>query len=705
MKKLLAVIVTLSIVVAVALTVFIKVYITPEKVKELLIPQVEEALGRTVEIGDIRIGILRGIDISGFVLKEADGKTDFFSSEEFVLKYSLLPLLSKKVLINELRIVSPRLRIIRNKEGIYNFESIGRHGHGERKDKRPSRKKGSAMSLLVRSISVRNAMFTFKDEKKELPGVKGSVDITTGLKSGKDKSLTTDGSIAVTLDEIEKGKTGERTGGISTGIEYIISVDPESEGISISRGDITFQEVPFSLTGQVKSFKSDPDINISVSLPETEVVDLVTSMTPFIKMKGVTLSGAVTAGLTVSGKVKKPDLLSVNGRLTGKKISIDHKGVHAMLNGQVILEDKTLNVNIDGTGGSSSFQITGSVLDYLGEQKIKLNLNSENLVLHEVIPALATLEEKGSQKAAPAKEVQSKEAEPLDLQMTADGEVRIDTAVYRGLRMKDFFMAYQFRNNRLEVREMTASAGEGKIGLRSLVDFSTPGYTYNLNSSIDSLLAHEVVNAFFPKARDTIFGVLSLNLALSGKGTLPGNMKKNLVGSGDFKVKDGKITNSKLPEELAGFLGIEELKTIILKEARGTVNIQNGVARLDSVFSSDNIKLDPTGDIGLDETLDLSFDLKLSGPLTEKATLNSGIARYIRDEEGWGSIPLMVAGTFSEPSYGIDIEKAGKRVIKKKTEKLIKDLLEKDKDRNRTGDGKDEKDSGTPLDDVLKKLF
>jgi AsmA protein len=705
MKKVLTIIVTLSIVVAVALTIFIKIYITPDKVKDLLVPQVEEALGRSVEIGDIRIGILRGIEISDFVLKEADGKTDFFTSDEFVLKYSLLPLLSKKVLINELRMSSPQLRIIRNKEGIYNFESIGRHEPGERREKRPSGERGASMSLLVRSISVRDAMFTFEDEKKELPGIKGSVDITTGLQSAKGKSVTTDGKITITLDEIEKGKTGERIGRISAGIEYGITVDLASEDINIRRGDITFQEVPLSLTGHIKNFRSDPDINLSVSLPETAVDDLVASMAPFFQMKGVALSGAITAGVTVSGEVKKPDLLAVSGKLTGRKVGIDHKGVHTVLNGQATLEGQTLNVHIDGTGGSSSFQVTGSVRDYLKEQKINLNLSSGNLVLDEVIPAFATLGEGRSQKSAPEKAEQPQEAESLDLKLTADGEVRIDTALYRGLQMKDFFMTYQFRNNRFEIREMTASAGEGKFSLRSLVDFSKPGYAYNLNSSIDSLQAHEVVNAFFPKARDTVFGVLSLNLALSGKGTLPHNMKKNLVGNGDFIVRDGKITNSTIPEGLARFLGIEELKTIILKEARGTVNIQNGMARLESIFSSDSLKMDPSGDIGLDETLDLSFDLKLSGPLTERATLNSGIARYIRDEEGWGTVPLVVSGTFTEPSYGIDIEKAGKRVIQKKTEKLIQDLLKKEKDTKQPGEGKDGKDTGRPLDDVLKQLF
>ena len=113
--------------------------------------------------------------------------------------------------------------------------------------------------------------------------------------------------------------------------------------------------------------------------------------------------------------------------------------------------------------------------------------------------------------------------------------------------------------------------------------------------------------------------------------------------------------------------------------------------------------MDPSGNIRLDETLDLAFDLKLSPRLTDKAMLNSSIASYIKDEKEWGTIPLKVSGTFSAPSYSIDAAKAGKRVIEKKAGKLLEDILNKNKEN--TEKNGEEKDSDKSLEDVLKKLF
>ncbi len=107
--------------------------------------------------------------------------------------------------------------------------------------------------------------------------------------------------------------------------------------------------------------------------------------------------------------------------------------------------------------------------------------------------------------------------------------------------------------------------------------------------------------------------------------------------------------------------------------------------------------MDPSGKIGLDETLNLKFDLKLSPRLTDKAMMNSGIAKYIKNEEGWGMIPLKVSGTFEAPSYTVDIAKAGKRVIKKEADKLIDKLFDKE--------DSEKKQELEPVKDLLKGIF
>ena len=85
------------------------------------------------------------------------------------------------------------------------------------------------------------------------------------------------------------------------------------------------------------------------------------------------------------------------------------------------------------------------------------------------------------------------------------------------------------------------------------------------------------------------------------------------------------------------------------------------------------------------------------------ALKNPGIASYIKDEEGWGKIPLKVSGTFAKPSYSVDVAKAGKRIIEKKAQELLKDLFKKE---GGAGEGEGEKlEEKKPLQDIFKELF
>jgi uncharacterized protein involved in outer membrane biogenesis len=61
--KVLGIIVLLVVVSIAGLIAFVHYYLTEERVKTLIIPQAEAALGRKVAIGDIKIGLLSGITI------------------------------------------------------------------------------------------------------------------------------------------------------------------------------------------------------------------------------------------------------------------------------------------------------------------------------------------------------------------------------------------------------------------------------------------------------------------------------------------------------------------------------------------------------------------------------------------------------------------------------------------------------------------
>ncbi len=502
MKKAISILVAVLAVVAVVMAVIIKTYITPERIKTFLVPYAEQTLNRKVSVGEINISLLTGINIKDFTIKEADGKTDFIKCRDFILKFQLLPLLSRKVIIDDLRLMSPEIRMSRDKEGRFNFEDIGKKEMPEEvKEKSAPEAKGLPVSLLVNNVSVRDSRFSFTDSTRALPDVKGSFAIDAGIKSAGGAELSSKGRVDAIFDEIIFHNPEKEMKNIRASLDYSTRIDLESKNIHIDKAELRIQEILVVVSG------------------------------------------------TVKGVIK-----------------------------------------------------------------------------------------------------------------------------------------------------MTARSDKGDFSLNTVADFSKPGYTYSLAASLDSFQADEVVSFFFPKARDTVSGLLSANLKLTSAGITPDSIKNNLIAAGDFNLKGGKITGARWVEGLSRFINIEELKTINIRQANGTVKIRNSVVSLDSNFTSDDIAMNPLGEIGFDERLNLSFDLKLSPRLTRKAA-GSGLSKYFRDEAGWGVIPLRVSGSFSKPLYSVDITKAGRRVIEQETGKFIDKLFRKNKEDNKP------REEEKSVEDLLKGIF
>jgi AsmA protein len=703
-KNILSIFTAVIVVIIIALSVFIKIYITPERVKAFLIPAAEKALNRKVYIGEIKISLFKGIEAKDFSIKEEDGKSDFLKCKAFVLKYKFLPLLSKQVIIDELKLVSPEIRIERNLEGNFNFEGIVNKPEDVTDEQQTFEPKGLPVSLLISKVVIKDARFSLLDLKKELPDVKGSFHLDLSMKSPDREQIFSQGEIDLKLDDVVINKPSVRhITNITTWLKYTVNLKLDSFDIRIDKADVKFQEIPASVTGTVVNIKTSPEIDLAVSIPKVKTADVQKSLAAFVDLKELGLSGSLAADLKVRGMPKDIDSLKADGNVMLENVGVAYKNIHPFLDGNVRFNEQSITIDLKGTIGKNRADLKGSISNYLKNQKIKLDLYSKNLTLDEIIPTGTPKDTASPQKEKTDDDKPSTETKPLNLKLIADGEIKIDSARYKGLHMSNFFAKYHLKNNKLKIPKMTAYAGKGKFTLDTLIDLSKPGYTYALSCNLDSLHADELVNSFFPKAKDTIFGILSFNLMLNGAGTLPANVKKNLVGDGNFSIKNGKITNSKIPDKLALFLGIPELRTIKLKKAHGTIIIRNSIARLESIFSSDDISMDPSGNIGLDETLDLAFDLKLSPRLTDKVTLKSNLSSFIKDEKGWGNVPLKVSGAFVDPSYSVDVAKAGKRVIEKKGKRLLENLFKKEDDKKSEKDIK--KEDKKPVQDLFKGLF
>ncbi len=117
-------IVGLIIVIFIALTILVKTQVTPEKVRETVAPLAERHLQRTIDFGDISVGLFSGISLADFEIREKNSDTVFIRLKKLTLSYRLWALLKGKVVIDQVELVEPEINIVRKADGSFNFDDL-----------------------------------------------------------------------------------------------------------------------------------------------------------------------------------------------------------------------------------------------------------------------------------------------------------------------------------------------------------------------------------------------------------------------------------------------------------------------------------------------------------------------------------------------------------------------------------------------------
>ena len=186
--KVFGIIVFLLVISVAGLIAFVHFYLTDERVKALVIPQAEAALGREVAIGDIKIGLLSGITIKDFQIKEIDRENNFVSTKAFVLSYDLMPLLQKKLIISEIRFDDPAVQIHRDNNGKFNFSSLAFLSEDTAQNKTQKSTPASSalpLALTINQIQLNNARIKITDQLGEIPAVDATTSTRLSISLGK----------------------------------------------------------------------------------------------------------------------------------------------------------------------------------------------------------------------------------------------------------------------------------------------------------------------------------------------------------------------------------------------------------------------------------------------------------------------------------------------------------------------------------------
>jgi uncharacterized protein involved in outer membrane biogenesis len=141
--------------------------------KDYFLAQAERALGRKVSVGDVGVTLWGGVGLrlSNFTMSDdpSFSSSHFVRAEDLQINVKLMPLLRKDFQVKRLILHRPLIEIIRNKEGKFNFSTIGK----DKKPKEPAkvekepveRDPKSPTLLLIAVVDISGGEVRYLDQK------------------------------------------------------------------------------------------------------------------------------------------------------------------------------------------------------------------------------------------------------------------------------------------------------------------------------------------------------------------------------------------------------------------------------------------------------------------------------------------------------------------------------------------------------------
>ncbi len=143
--------------------------------KDYFLAQAEQALGRKVSVGDVGVTLWGGVglQLNKFAMSDdpAFSSSQFVHAESLQVNVKLLPLLRKDFQVKRVILNKPVIQIIRNKDGKFNFSTIGKDKKEKQKDPAKAEKEPTEKDqrvppqLLIAVVDISGGEVRYLDQK------------------------------------------------------------------------------------------------------------------------------------------------------------------------------------------------------------------------------------------------------------------------------------------------------------------------------------------------------------------------------------------------------------------------------------------------------------------------------------------------------------------------------------------------------------
>lgn len=293
-------------------------FFTSEELKGYVVPPMEEATGRTVQIDEIGLRVLwtPAVSVSGFQLadREGYGPEPAVSATSLNVEVALWPLFTGRIEPTAVELVDPVIRYTVARDGSTNFDDLmgGEETQGDESG-------GGGLGIPISNFRTTGAQVRYEDRST---GQALHLDFDAQLSALPDgDALTSAGTIDVTaLRALLPSVNTDTLTVTDATITYDVRAALDAGELSVNQ--LTVETAPLTLTttGTVTELNASPVLDLTVEAQEADLANLAA----FAPAASRQLSGLNPQGTLQFTTTLKGPLSDANG--TMKKLAVDGSG-------------------------------------------------------------------------------------------------------------------------------------------------------------------------------------------------------------------------------------------------------------------------------------------------------------------------------------------------------------------------------------------
>lgn len=530
----------------------LKLYFNNERLKGMVMPYVDEAVGRPVQVDQLSLAFFRtfphvGVSIKGMTIP-GEKQDTLFTMDEMLVSVDVIPLLSSKLNISELDIRNPRFTYKVYADSSSNLDFI----LNQPADTAAS---GGAMSVNIPYLSLTGGQFGYQDATSDTRIRVNDLDADVSLSYAD--LINTDVKLDIGGLSATVGGTSY-IGNLPVSLNEQSTLDMKGETLDLKDGTFSIRGLALKLNGTVRQWSSgQPQVDLQFSSSSDNFGELL-KLAPEEYQKQIgslDTRGSLALNGQVKGAVGGEQLPAFNLDISVKDGYMKDPDLPQAIDDiQIAAKADNDRITIDrlhAKAGTNLLDASGSILKPLEERRsydLQLKADADLSTVKDFYPI-------------------SEDTLALRGQLTAEARIKgqaddFQKAVQSGkIKLSDGYVAYKklgkplenitldasLKGARLTLNKASLTTGGNKASATGWID-NYAGGKPDINLTLNGDFALAQVNDYYslkPLVSE-MTGSSTLNLTVKGPAMEPAR----LTLDGALQLSGVNITGDSLPQPI-----------------------------------------------------------------------------------------------------------------------------------------------------------